>query len=281
MDYIFYTAKKHSRSCTACFLLFVRVCLSTPLLPLLLLDHMYSIVLALQVFEAYCLVVLRIAGPVRRAVPAGQLAAAGETFWTAVVSPAAAGRRQLKEVLAAAGLMPQGRGLTQLTDGHLLLFDVVVPGAQPQILRVLLSDSSTSSVDCRIATEVTHVADHSCLVYFASSLSSSFAMLFACIVVDSVLYLCCSSDSLIVALPCCCRRFPAGLGNVRQPLTRRLRSSRAGAIALRLGSAAGFSSAAEPYRRCRVQPCQLCSSDTAALTSWPAAAAASSVIRRT
>jgi hypothetical protein len=30
--------------------------------------------------------------------------------------------------MAAAGLLPQGRGLTQPTDGHLLLFDVVVPG---------------------------------------------------------------------------------------------------------------------------------------------------------
>jgi hypothetical protein len=84
----------------------------------------------LQVFAAYCLVVLRIAGPVHRAVPAGQLAAAAEAFWTGVVSPAAAGRGHLQEALAAAGLLPQGKGLTQPTDGHLLLFDVVMPGAQ-------------------------------------------------------------------------------------------------------------------------------------------------------
>jgi hypothetical protein len=47
-----------------------------------------------------------------------------------VVAPAAAAasRRQLQQALAAAGLLPQGRGLTQPADGHLLLFDVVVSG---------------------------------------------------------------------------------------------------------------------------------------------------------
>jgi len=81
-----------------------------------------------QVFEAYCLVVLRIGGPAPRPPPAGQLAAAAEAYWNAVVAPAGADRAQLLEVLSASGVVPRGRPLTSLQDGHLLLFDMLVPG---------------------------------------------------------------------------------------------------------------------------------------------------------
>lgn len=82
----------------------------------------------LQVFEAYCLVVLQVSGPVARPVPAGQLAAAADAFCTTVVAPVNALRMQLQAALAAAGLLPVGQMVTQPADGHLLLFDVVVPG---------------------------------------------------------------------------------------------------------------------------------------------------------
>jgi hypothetical protein len=130
----------------------------------------------LQVFEAYCLVVLRIAGPVHRAVPAGQLAAAGEAFWAAVVSPAAAGRRHLKEALAAAALLPQGRGLTQPTDGHLLLFDVVVPGVQqcwlmPVVWSVLSMSYVHSSMSYVYSRMYMCIAGcHMCIAGFAEEL---------------------------------------------------------------------------------------------------------------
>lgn len=98
-----------------------------------------------QVFEAYCLVVLRIGGPSPRPVPGGQLAAAGEAYWSAVVAPAAAGRVQLQAALAAAGLLPAGRGLSQPSDGHLLLFDVVVPGDNVmQVLAAARRQNSTT-----------------------------------------------------------------------------------------------------------------------------------------
>lgn len=82
----------------------------------------------LQVFEAYCLVVLRVGGPAPRPVPAGQLATAGQAYWDAVVTPVAAQRPQLLEAMRAAGVIAGAETLTQPGDGHLLLFDVVLPG---------------------------------------------------------------------------------------------------------------------------------------------------------
>jgi len=45
------------------------------------------------------------------------------------VAPAAADRVQLQEVLRASGVVSGARPLTGLQDGHLLLFDMLVPGA--------------------------------------------------------------------------------------------------------------------------------------------------------
>eukprot|EP00775_Hariotina_reticulata_P009075 gene9075-9245_t len=92
-----------------------------------------------QVFEAYCLVVLRIGGPAPRPPPAGQLAAAADAYWNAVVAPAGADRTQLLEVLSASGVVPPGRPLTSLHDGHLLLFDMLVPGLEQLVTHLKAS----------------------------------------------------------------------------------------------------------------------------------------------
>lgn len=81
-----------------------------------------------QVFEAYCLAALRHVGPVPWALSLPQLQAVGATFWQHVVVPAGPGREALRQALGAAGLLPPGCGLTTPMQGHLLLFDVVVPG---------------------------------------------------------------------------------------------------------------------------------------------------------
>jgi hypothetical protein len=82
-----------------------------------------------RVFEAYCLAALKHVGPSPWTVSLPQLQAASEAYWQRVLVPAAAERERLLQGLVAAGLLAPGCCLTQPVQGHLLLFDVVVPGA--------------------------------------------------------------------------------------------------------------------------------------------------------
>jgi len=81
-----------------------------------------------QVFQAYCLAVLRNSGPAACEILMPQLVPAGQAFCQAVLEPAAAGRGKLLAALQAAGLMPGDCGVTRLEEGHMVLFDVYNAG---------------------------------------------------------------------------------------------------------------------------------------------------------
>jgi hypothetical protein len=83
-----------------------------------------------HVFEAYCLLLLRVTGPASRPVPPGQLTGAAQAYCSDVLEPLSTQRSTLHDALTAAGLLSGGGGgLTSLSDGHMLLFDAVMPGA--------------------------------------------------------------------------------------------------------------------------------------------------------
>lgn len=81
-----------------------------------------------RVFEAYCLAVLRNSGPTPCEILMPQLVPAGQAFTRTVLDPAAAGRRKLLQALKGAGLAQGGAGVTQLQEGHMVLFDVYNAG---------------------------------------------------------------------------------------------------------------------------------------------------------
>jgi hypothetical protein len=83
---------------------------------------------ALQVFEAYSLVVLHTQGPLPRPTPPGQLTGAQEAFLDQALQPVAAQRQLLLAGLQQGGALPPLAGLTGPSSGQALLMDVLDAG---------------------------------------------------------------------------------------------------------------------------------------------------------
>lgn len=80
-----------------------------------------------RVFEAYCLAVLRNSGPTPCEILMPQLLPAGQEFYQSVLGSATASREKLLQALRNAGIV-SSLSVSQLGDGHMVLFDVWNPG---------------------------------------------------------------------------------------------------------------------------------------------------------
>jgi hypothetical protein len=83
----------------------------------------------MRVFEAYCLAVLRNSGPTPCEILMPQLMQAGQQFSGKVLKAGAQGRDKLLQALGNAGLVGAGARPTRVVDGHMMLCDVCVTGA--------------------------------------------------------------------------------------------------------------------------------------------------------